>query len=304
MPDFIRDAIHNSFYLTVPILIISLYLVFKLVSALLRLVTTLICLLMLAVSWMYFVEPNMLTVKPVSIPVGINKQVLFLSDLHFGFNKNSNFAVKLADEINKQTDIDMVLYAGDIVEKVAIEDMDKTFAPLSSIKFPQYAVLGNHDYKYSESSKDNNEPTEYSKALTTSLNKNSIKVIDNQSIDFGSFTLSGISSRASTFQNLNIPRNNKNIVLVHEPITTDLIADGANTLLLAGHSHCGQVKLPYISEQFLMHKDMEIPIKDKYFEGLYESQTKGKTFVSCGVGESTLPIRFLNPPTIYKINLN
>jgi uncharacterized protein len=304
MQDLIQNALHYSFYLTVPILLISLILLFKLVSALLRLITTLICLFMLAVSWMYFVEPNLLTVKPVSIPIGINKQILLLSDLHFGFNKNSNFAVKLADEINKQTNIDMVLYAGDIVEKVSIEDMDKTLAPLSAIKFPQYAVLGNHDYKYAEASKNNYEPNEYSKALTASLTKNSIKVIDNQSIDFGSFTLTGISSRATTFQSINLPKNNKNIVLTHEPITTELIPDGASTLVLAGHSHCGQIKIPYFSEKFLMHKDLEVATKDKYFEGLYDTPSKGQTYVSCGVGESTLPIRFLNPPTIYKINLN
>jgi uncharacterized protein len=304
MQDLIQNALHYSFYLTVPILFISVFLLFKLISSLLRLITTFICLFMLAVSWMYFVEPNILTVKEVSIPVGISKQVLLISDLHFGFNKNSNFAFKLAEEINKQTNIDMVLYAGDIVEKTAINDLDKTIAPLSAVKFPQYAVLGNHDYKYAEATKNNFEPTEYSKALTDSLNKNSIKVIDNQTIDFGSFVLTGISSRATTFQSINLPKGNKNLVLTHEPITTDLIADGAGTLVLAGHSHCGQVKIPYFSERFLMHKDVEVPVKDKYFEGLYESDTKGKTFVSCGVGESTLPIRFLNPPTIYKINLN
>jgi uncharacterized protein len=304
MQDLIQNALNFSFYLTVSILFISVFLLFKLISTLLRLITTFICLLMLAVSWMYFVEPNILTVKEVSIPVGINKQVLLLSDLHFGFNKNANFATKLAEEINKQTNIDMVLYAGDIVEKIAIEDLDKTIAPLSAIKFPQYAVLGNHDYKYAEASKNNIEPTEYSKALTNSLNKNSIKVIDNQSIVFDTFTLNGISSRATTFQTINLPKGNKNLVLTHEPITTELISDEASTLVLAGHSHCGQVKIPYLSEKFLMHKDVEVPVKDKYFEGLYDTPNKGKTFVSCGVGESTLPIRFLNPPTIYKINLN
>jgi uncharacterized protein len=304
MSDLIPNALNNSFILSIPILLISIVLLFKLVSTILKLITTIICLFMLAISWMYFVEPNMLMVKEVNIPIGVEKTIVFISDPHFGVNKNYNFAMKIANEINKLEKIDMVLWGGDFVEKLSISDMDKVLSPLKLIRFPQYGVLGNHDYQYSQSSKQRSvyEPTEYSLALVSKLKNNNIEIIDNQSIILGDLTINGISARTTTYQNLKLPANtpNKNIVLTHEPVTSQLI-DGANLLTLAGHKHCGQIKLPLISEK-LKPKDTLYPDLDKYNEGLYET-IKGKVFVSCGVGETILPLRLNNPPTIYKIKL-
>jgi uncharacterized protein len=304
MYEILQMALHYSFILTVPILIIAVILIFKLVSALFRLLTLLICFSMIVLSWSFFIEPNLLIVKDISIPFSLDKKIIVVSDTHLGLSKNSNFLVKIANEINKQSNIDMVLWAGDFVENIKSEDLEKTLKPISLINAKQYAVFGNHDFGYNTSFKKKslNEPTEYSQRLENILEGYGVEVIDNETLNFGNFNLVGISSKSTNYQKVTTPKDTKNIILTHEPSNSLLTSENENQITFAGHTHCGQFKIPFISQALYSYdKDLK---EDKYFEGLYNTEKNGKVFVSCGVGETILPIRFLNQPTIYKINLN
>jgi uncharacterized protein len=305
MSEIYNYLLQYSFLLSLPILVISIILVFKLVSTILKLISTVICIFMLIVSWAYFVEPQLLISREVNIPIGVRKSITLISDTHFGLSKGVNFSTKIANEINKLDNIDMVLWAGDIVENVKEEDFDIIFKPLSTIKYPQYAVLGNHDYAYQTPVKSLEQPTAYSQALSKSLASNNIRVLNNEVIIQSEFNLIGLTSVETKFQNRNLYNNLPsipNITLVHEGGTNMLLQDNQNTLMLSGHTHCGQVKIPYLSE-YLIPKRVGLNSDDKLFEGLYDMGKKGKVFISCGVGETKLPLRLLNPPTIYKINL-
>ncbi|MGL4757964.1 MAG: metallophosphoesterase [Patescibacteria group bacterium] len=305
MSEIIKQGISYSFILSIPILVLSLILAFKLVSAILRVVSLVLCLVMLIVSWSYFIEPNLIVIKEFNIPMNISKSIIFVSDPHFSKVKNTNFATQLANKINSIEKADMVLWGGDWNENLSIEELKKPIAQLSTIKYPQYTVFGNHDFEFNSSSKPStiNGSTEFNNQLQAILIENSIKPIDNESIIIDDLELTGIPSEVVSTRNIgnNTSDIENKIFLTHEPKNIELIKNGKKQITFAGHSHCGQVKIPiltkYLYNNFGRHKS-------NYFEEFYEVGDKGKLFISCGLGETILPLRFLNPPTIYKINLN
>ncbi len=304
MDQFLILLSSYSYLLSIPLLILSLVLAFKLVSAILRVISLLICLFMIAISWMFFVEPNIINIKEINIPMGINTKLVFVSDLHFSKLKNTNFATQVANKINTLDNVDMVLWGGDWAENLTNQELESPIRQIGTIKFPQYTVLGNHDFQYKKSSKPKTiqEPTEFSLQLIKSLESNGIKVIDNESISMPDIELIGISSQATTYSTIPTSTDNKNrVYLTHEADTIGKLPKNNNQITLAGHSHCGQIKIPVLSQIAYNNYGNH---KSKYFEGLYDVKDQGKLFLSCGLGETILPLRLLNPPTIYKINFN
>ena len=71
-------------------------------------------------------------------------------------------------------------------------------------------------------------------------------------------------------------------------------------LVLAGHTHGGQISLPYLTEQILPANGK------KYIKGLYTigSADQTKLFVTKGTGMTKLPFRFMNVPEIVSIEIS
>lgn len=91
------------------------------------------------------------------------------------------------------------------------------------------------------------------------------------------------------------------IVLVHEPDYTDNILQYNNNinLILSGHSHNGQVRIPIIGTIYTPNG------AKKYYDEHYNI---GNTnlYISGGIGNSKLDVRLFNHPSInlYRINSN
>ena len=88
------------------------------------------------------------------------------------------------------------------------------------------------------------------------------------------------------------------IILVHEPDISDNIVDNYNvSLILAGHSHNGQIRLPVIGAMYTP------PYAKKYYDEYYNI---GNTdlYISSGIGVSTINYRLFNRPSVnfYRIN--
>ena len=88
------------------------------------------------------------------------------------------------------------------------------------------------------------------------------------------------------------------MVLTHNPDSVYDAPRGAVKLLLAGHTHGGQIRLPLVYRYVL-------PVKGPFDRGLYpavdwDADPEGRpaVFVTSGVGEIGLPMRLLNPPAI------
>ncbi len=156
-----------------------------------------------------------------------------------------------------------------------------------------WAVLGNHDVF--------TDPDR----VSTSLHSAGIQVLSNQSVpierDGARFWLSGIDDVLGGTADLDatfhaLPANEAVVLLAHEPDYADTVARYAVDLQLSGHSHGGQVRLPFIRPVFLPE------LARKYVWGRY--QIGGLAlYTNAGLGTVNLPIRMNCPPEITLLTL-
>jgi len=92
-----------------------------------------------------------------------------------------------------------------------------------------------------------------------------------------------------------VPRDAYRVAMFHAPEFFDRAAERVN-LCLAGHTHGGQVRIPFVHPFWLPRGS------GRFLEGWYEE--KGTLmYVSRGLGTSNIPVRFLCPPEIDFITL-
>ncbi len=85
------------------------------------------------------------------------------------------------------------------------------------------------------------------------------------------------------------------VVLTHDPDTTLDYTNNNADLTLVGHTHCGQMRIPWLYKY-------AIPTKGPFDKGLTQEKYT-QLYITCGVGETALPLRLFNPPVIDILNL-
>lgn len=247
------------------------------------------------------------------------KRICLLSDMHFPMcflNVND-----IIDRISA-ADKDAIMIAGDLTTKheKGNEKMREFFCKLAENNdCPIFVVLGNHDYGENHSRYDVKEMNAYKK-LIEDCGEN-IKILDNmvdgeriQGSD-SRIVIAGISDFRNTSEitakNVfdealeSANENDTLVVLTHNPdtllqINDELENSKRDVLVLSGHTHGGQFWLPFNVEFLVLRKD-KLP-KKGYKYGLYDWNSKTKLFITCGLGESLLPIRFMTTPEIVLID--
>ena len=274
---------------------------FRFLTKLLILCMVLIC---LAFVWMRWVEPSLLSVTRVEIyaadlpEMADGLRIVQFSDTHFGFDYNVRRFERAVEKMNA-LDPHIVVFTGDLYEEYAKYPADDSgiVAALSAIHAPQgkYAVLGNHDY--GRNAQDDS---------IRALEAGGFTVLRNESVDLSllGITLTGIDDcffgSGRSFDLSSLPTDTYNLVLCHEP---DLFAESdqsALDLLISGHTHGGQVRLPFLGELIL-------PALGRFYPmGHYESDNArgSQLFVSRGLGTSKMPIRFLCMPEVALLTLH
>lgn len=245
-----------------------------------------------------------MTLHMVGIPAGSRPvKVALLADIHLG---NSGMTpgrlAEIIDQVNASRP-DIALLAGDFITghdaRGAAERATGLTRPLTHLRAPLgvVAVLGNHDHWTAPN------------AVREALARAGITVLENQAVRRGPFAVIGIGDRFSGHDDISsslmaarriggVP-----IVLTHSPdIVPDLPA--GQPLVLAGHTHCGQVVLPWIGPLV-----MRAPAD--HWRQLYNPRYRcgivrdgGRTaIVTAGVGTGTLPIRLGAMPDWWLITL-
>lgn len=251
------------------------------------LILILICLII----WSVFIEPNILTVKRITIndPVLKGLKIVFASDFHI--KPYEMYRLKrVIRAINKQN-AGIVLLGGDYVsghKKGSSMTIDKIAAEFSRInsEYGTIAVIGNHDGWQGK------------EEIISELEKNNIKVLYNSNICFDKFCISGVDDMQTGTPDLKkaLPIDKKPVILLSH--TPDILPDVPYSvnLTLAGHLHGGQVRLP---------KAVTVPSKfgKKYANGFYDDNGK-KIYTTYGLGTSILPVRFNCPPEITVITFD
>lgn len=222
-------------------------------------------------------------------------RVVLASDVHLGSKAMDLPRLRRMARIDAALAPDLVLLAGDFLddrgrEKArAAPDLTPAFRALHP-PLGVVAVLGNHDHW--------TDP----RAVTQALTRARVTVLDNNAIRRGPLSLGGVddafTGHADLPATLAAMRRTPGarVLLSHTPdVAPRLPADV--TLLLAGHSHCGQVVLPLIGAPVL-----PLETGARYLCGLVRDGAR-TVIVTAGLGTSNAPVRIGAPADLWVLTL-
>lgn len=226
-----------------------------------------------------------------------------ISDLHndeFGADNKTLLALL------RETAPDIIVITGDLADAYDTDiDIALRFAGQAVTIAPCYYITGNHESSI----------VEY-KTLRSGLQALGVTVLENQRIrleqDGAAITLVGVTDPGFRID----PRlgnadavmsgaldgltgsDTYTLLLAHRPEFFDLYTEFGADLVLSGHAHGGQFRLPFIGGLFAPGQGF-FP---EYDSGLY-TQSGTTMVVSRGIGNSAFPLRFNNPPEIVVVTL-
>ncbi len=255
-----------------------------------------------AVGFMYWSAVREPLVRRTIVAMGdwpagaVPVRVAFLTDIHVaGPDMPPDRLAEIVAQVNRLAP-DVVLLAGDFVsdKRTATRrySVMEAVAPLERLRarYGAIAVLGNHDH--------------WRNATQTkiALERASVRLLDNDAFTAGPLRIGGVddafTDKDDVTATLRAMRSGpgSRLILTHSPdIAPEIPRDV--TLLLAGHTHCGQIRLPLIGAFSYMSDYGE-----RFGCGLARLG-KLRIVTSAGLGTSILPLRLWTRPEIWLIEL-
>lgn len=221
-------------------------------------------------------------------------RILQLTDLHYGLlvpKMVIEYVVQRANSIKK----DITVCTGDyITERNSTNRINTVWPMLEKLKAPMgvYSILGNHDHWADF------ERSLYWLDKTGQNLRNKVVPIEKKGKTIwlgGCGDLWEDEIKIDDIFSSSKPEEIK-LLLAHNPDTADTGFNTKIDLVISGHTHGGQVYLPFIGAPLL-------PVKNrKYTSGLIETE-KTSIFISRGIGWAILPLRFNCAPEIAVLHL-
>lgn len=246
--------------------------------------------LMLLGIYARFIEPNLLTVRHTVLATGYSLKVALISDMHYGLYSTPGQMARLVDRLNA-LDVQAVLVAGDwTYEPPRNQDLGALLAPFRQLRHPVYSVPGNHD--------EGQPGPPLQDALRAALVRNRIHPLEQGHVSLGPVELVGLRDVwAGGDGKEQLPAlmaaGRPLLLLTHNPDLMDELPPlPGKVVMLAGHTHGGQVNLPWLTDRMLAGVT-----RGGYKRGLY-GRPNGQVFVTSGIGMIGLPLRFAMPPVI------
>ncbi len=253
-----------------------------------------------------FIEPNIIVEKHEVLDLpNITEPitVALIADYQVGPYRRADF-VKRSVEKMLRTKPDMVLIAGDLIDNNGSRHDELSYlAPLGELadQIPTYAVNGNHEHGAMsinpaaprfENKIDETKKVAEDLGITYLVNQLAITEIRGQKIYiYGSDDWWGGNTNfeALKMRELGIPT----IVMNHNPAAIQEAQKFGIDFFVAGHTHGGQVRLPFIGA--LYRVDTSFP--RSWDKGFYEYNGL-KAYTTSGLGESITRARLFNLPEI------
>jgi len=269
------------------------------------LLSAVLLLLAFVVFWGFFIEPNRLIMREQTIAIDNwpreldGLRIAVISDIHAGGSFINDEKVRLIVERTNQLHPELIVILGDYmsgdgqtsrrVEPEVIGAALKNF----SAHLGTYSVLGNHDAWYS------------AVKVRAGLEQNGIKVLENEVVQIEArgvpLWLVGLADLWTRPQRIEetvakVPEGQTMIALTHNP---DIFPDLPQRvpLLLAGHTHGGQVRFPFIGSVVQSSR-----FGERYEQG-HVFENGHHLFVTTGIGTSIVPVRFGVTPEIVLLTL-
>lgn len=260
--------------------------------------------MILIVCYSRYIEPERLVVKEITVETDMNIEkcrIVFFTDTHFGALYDEKHIERIVNMINGR-DADIVIFGGDLLDNYArdkeILDMEYLQEELSRIeaKVGKYAVFGNHDYGGGAI-----------RIYENFMNNCGFDVLDDEAVFLEKFNMEIIGFDdyllGQTEEDFyHIQSNYFHLIATHEPVTSKFIESSGENFILSGHTHGGQVSVPYFTKKLLPSGS------DQFIKGFYDTQDIGadtfaQMYVSSGIGLTKYPFRFFNVPEIIEVNL-
>lgn len=224
-------------------------------------------------------------------------RIVQISDLH---NKRFGAKNKKLLEIIKNQEPDIIVVTGDLIDsnhtniEAAVEFMEAavTIAPV-------YYITGNHE-EFVEPEIKNQLLEQIEQAGTVILDDKSILLESGES----SFRLIGLADKSLLSDKLiqmtkELDTQQELVVLLaHEPQYINSYSSTNVDLVLSGHAHGGQFRLPFVGG--LVAPDQGL--FPKYTEGVHKVENT-TMIISRGLGNSIVPLRLFNRPEVVFVEL-
>ena len=249
-----------------------------------------------------WVEPRRLVVRREELvlpawPAALDGlRVGLLADLHCGMPHAGLDAVSRAVDALMAERLDLICLLGDFIDRRAAfarpVDRDALAARLAPLQAPRgaVAVLGNHDWYAG------------GPGIADALRAVGIPVLEDEAAPageglwtagVGDYRVRGAHLRRAL---ADVPDGEPTLLLSHDP---DIFPHVPATvaLTLAGHTHGGQVGIPYVRRHFVPSN-----FGERYVRGHVVEHGR-HLYVTSGVGTSGIPVRLLMPPEIVILSL-
>ena len=242
------------------------------------------------------IEPYRLKVKQVDLAAGLLKEVKIvqISDIQISKNYTTKHLKRVVEKMNQQQP-DIVLFTGDLHENYAEYHSDEELIDtLGDIKatYGKFAIWGNRDYGGGAA-----------RQYPYIMQQSGFELLQNQGVSIQlnsreSLFLAGVDDAllgnpdiAPIESALKKADCTYALLMTHEPDTADQYADTGFNLIVAGHSHGGQVNIPLLPQ-------ITTAMAEKYVAGLYQLNQNTSLYVNVGIGTSRYPLRFGVVPEI------
>lgn len=251
-------------------------------------------------------EVNEITIASSRIPSAFSGfRIAQVSDLHNAeFGEDNATLLKMLSECNP----DIIVITGDLVDANHTDiDVALSFAEEAVWIAPTYYVTGNHEASISQYD-----------ILKSGLETAGVIILEDESVylerDGETIVLLGLEDPNATIKgdlfgevpamiNTQLSRlvseeTEYTVLLSHRPELFETYVSSGIDLVLSGHAHGGQFRLPFVGGLIAPNQGL-FP---KYDAGLY-AEGNTNMVVSRGIGNSIIPIRFNNRPEIVLIEL-
>ncbi len=263
-----------------------------------------------------FVEPRLLITQERTIDLEHIKHpftIALVSDFQLGVYHQTDHVSRIVERI-LSLHPDIVMLAGDQLDNTP-GDTDETayIIPLTRLieaGIPVYAIPGNHEYGVG-GKRDATDPDRRFGDISASAAKafsdlgitymeNTLVTTTVQGQDIALFGGDSYLAEKLSFDVLrDKPTDIPTLALIHNPGAVWIATKQDIDLMLSGHTHGGQIRLPFFGPIGRLNE--AIPLE--WYQGLHQVDADTQLFVTSGTGESGPRARLFNPPEVVLLTI-